>query len=456
MKPVLKQNIMIRRLFVILLLLSFVLPFQTTVVQASAGILSGPGWVVVASNEEIIDPIYGALVTPAIYTIYSEDQSVYGPFLVNELRQYDEGSGFPINSSVFDVSVTPDGQTVLLVERDLRLVHFIDLSDPTAPVYLDSVQLFSSINDLAITPDGRFALVSAESVSVVSIHQRKLVYQLVLPTFERDIDNDPVYGYASAIAVNNAGTIVVADAINHAVHTIRLWSNGAMTYYGSHKYFLNVDGDVALSDEENYQRFNPINVTIAPDESTVLVSDGLNYVDTTQTTYQNLYAVGVYQITSPGQVQFIDVLSGLPRVMQSFDFNRDGSKAYALGNNGASYDESASPQTTLLNDSLYMFDMNGTGDIVFDNSQSVDLLFNTTDQYQGTDCLAVYEGIAYMTYANDSLDSTSFPQRFVSIVDLSDLSLQQLNWGSTSQVTPTGVGVRVFIPFKTYFPLVNK
>ncbi len=424
-------------------------------VQAAAGPFPGPGWVVILSQEEYVDPVYGSVRTTAVYTMDSEDHTLYGPFLVEELVLRDSESN-PFNSGATDVAVTPDGQTAVLIDPGHGLLHFVSLKDPTAPAFLKTINLGYPFDDVVISPDGQFALVCGETgVFSFSISRQKFLYHLYIPTYEYNEEGDAISGSANAIVVSENGTIVIADRLTQAVHTARLWSNGALTYYSSHKYYLDALGQVSLTEEEGTQRFAPINLSLSPDGMTVLVSDSLNYVDTTQTEYDHQYTIGVYQLTTPGHVAFDGVVSGLPRVMQSIDFNADGTEAYALGNGGAGFDQAADPQTTLYEDGLYKFTISD-GVVNFDDAHFTDLGFITTSQYLGVDTLVVYQGMVYLTYADDNLNATDYPNRYFSIVDVSDFSLTQLDWGLTTDVTPTGVAMRVFIPYQTFIPMISK
>ncbi|MEN6409793.1 MAG: hypothetical protein ABFD44_08795 [Anaerolineaceae bacterium] len=427
-------------------------------IQAAPNPITDSRWVVVASQEMVNDPTLGAQYYDAIYTMDTSTNTVYGPFLMNELTTLSE-SGTPLGGDIFDVAITPDGKTALLSSFGNQLVHFVDISDPLNPVYLSSVKIDFYAEDIAITDDGHYALVTdggfTSSLFSIDITTRTLVCKLYLPVFEKDAGGNPVRGFANAVAVAPDGTVMVADYFNGAIHTFLMGDYGGLTYTGTHRYYISPNGDVSLTPKTDYKAMRPVNVSIAPDGKTVLVSDVLNYADTNLPQYTNQFGVGVYKITNPGKMEYVNVITGLSHAIQTITFNETGNQAVMLGNFAMTYDETANPSIVYSNDRLYVMDILGPGEVVFDPSRSADLLRNTQSQLFGVDGLAVTEGKAYASYPTLSIDSTLYPERYLSVVDLNTLEVTQVDWGLTGSKTP--VGVAAVIPhYYQYIPLVTK
>src|SRR5690606_22424574 len=118
----------------------------------------------------------------------------------------------------------------------------------------------------------------------------------------------------------------------HSIHTLLIDPDGVLTYTGTHQYFISQEGTVSLTREKASIGMGPVNIAIAPDNQTVLVSGVSMYADIGSPPYSNLYAVGVYKITEPGQIEFVEAITGLPHAMQTITFNKTGRKAVLLGN----------------------------------------------------------------------------------------------------------------------------
>lgn len=430
--------------------------------QATSNGLSGPGWVIVATQMKIqdSDDIEGNNYYNAIYTMNTYTNEVHGPFLMNELSPInpDPDWPYPQGMDLFDVALTPDGKTAIVSAFGQKTIFFVDVSDPLQPEFLSSVKLDIYAEDIAITADGRYALVTdggfTTSVYTLDIQSQELIYELVLPTIDHDTVGNPIYGTTNAVAVAPDGTVVMADYFHGAIHTLRINSEGALTYTGTHRYYLSATGEVSLTAAENYQPSRPVNVAIAPDGVTVLVSDTLNYVDINQPQYTNQYPVGVYRITQPGKLAFVQVVTGLPRAMQTINFTESGDRAIMLGNFGHSYDSDLTEPDSFQPDGLYVMDILGPGQVAFNPTQYVNFGHSTTSQLFGVDGLAVYEGKAYASYPTISIDYTLYPERYLSIVDLTTFELTEVDWGPAEERIPVGVAVRQFIPQQVFLPSI--
>jgi hypothetical protein len=141
--------------------------------------------------------------------------------------------------------------------------------------------------------------------------------------------------------------------------------------------------------------------------------------------------------------------------MQTITFNEAGNQAVMLGNGGMTHDGTASPMDVYLNDRLYVMDILGPGEVAFNSDDTADLLRNTQSQLFGVDGLAVIQGKAYASYPTISIDSTLYPERYISVVDLNTFEVTQVDWGLTASKTP--VGVAAVIPhYYQYIPLITK
>lgn len=453
------------------LCLSLVLAFgmaagpKPVTAEEAVGLTDGPGWVIVASNENtIIDE--REVTAAAIYVVNTGSNIKYGPYLIDEMMVYDETSDprVPSGSQIFDLALTPDGLTALVSDFGHGLIHFIDVSNPIPkpPVYLGSVKLDMFAEDIAISSDGKYALVSdggfAEYVYVINIARQEVIYQMVLPTVESSVPNEYFSAYANAVAVSENGTVIIADYFSSAVHALLLDEDGRLTYLGSHQYFLSKTGEVVnvLTGEDFWS--GPVNVAIAPDGVTVLVSNATAYYDDSLEIYDHQFSVGVYRITAPGEIEFVEVINGLSHAMQSIVFNEAGDKAYMHGNGSVIDCQTVDSvfECSYPNDGLFVMDILGPGNVQFNDSQSTDLSHYTSSQLFGVDTIAFYDQKAYLTYPNTSIATDEYPTRTLSVVDLETFTLTDVDWGSSEVIAPVGLSVRHFIPIEIYLPVVSK
>jgi hypothetical protein len=179
---------------------------------------------------------------------------------------------------------------------------------------------------------------------------------------------------------------------------------------------------------------------------TVLVSDCNNYAYDSAAPYTNQYTVGVYLITAPGILEFQGAITGLTHTLQSIAFGWNSGLGAGLGSGAGAYDVAIGQ--IYENDRLFIVDVLSPGVVEIDPLRSVDLLHTTTSQLFGVDGVTVYQGNAYATYPNLTIDSELYPERYVSIVDLNSLDLTQIDWGLAETHTPVGIAG---IPFTQLF-----
>lgn len=438
--------------------------------EEDVGISEGPGWVIVASNESIIinegEIDEREITTAAIYVVNTQTNVKYGPYLIDELMVYDDSvvPSVPIRSEIFDVVLTPDGFTALVSDFGNGLIHFIDVSKPIPrpPVYLGSVKLDMFAEDIAISSDGKYALISdggfTKYVYVIDIDQREVVYQMVLPMVESSVPNEYYSAYANAVAVSENGTVIIADYFANAIHSLLLDEDGRLTYLGSHQYYLSKTGEVIFNLTSDDFRIGPVNVAIAPDGVTVLVSNVNSYYDDSLDIYDHQFSVGVYRITAPGIIEFVEVINGLSHAMQSIVFNEAGDKAYMHGNGSITDCQFVDSvlECTNPNDGLFVMDILGPGNVQFNGTESTELSHYTTSQLFGVDTIAYFDQKAYLTYPTISIMYEEYPNRTLSVVDLQSFTLTDVDWGLTEDITPIGLTVRQFIPVEIYLPVISK
>jgi hypothetical protein len=392
-----------------------------------------------------------------LFTIDTTTDSVYGPFLDGEL-------GFE-GSSVLDVAITPDGKTALVSNFDNSAVYFVDISNPLAPTMVMSVTTPMFAEDIAISPDGQYALVTDgaynDKIAVIDMDPITLSYTVTLP-----------YAYANAIDIARDGTVVTTDYYGGYIQSLYPDASGHLTVTGVYSYVLNDSGQVVFAGsmdldravnsggravrsdvepgtagvnrrelEDNYHYIWPVNVAIAPDGKTVLVSDYINYTQTVQTSGETIYeyAVGVYRISSPGELAFSGVVPGLQRSTQSFAFSFGGKKAYLSGNAADPYNELYPHYNTIS-----VLNIDGPGEVSLDRIDAANLNRLTDGQYFGVDTIAVSGRKAYVGYPNSS--DGGFDLR---IVNLADYSVNSIN---LNQI-PVGVAA-IQVKLNVYLPLV--
>jgi hypothetical protein len=398
-----------------------------------------PTWAAVVANEIIPDENDISYRYDELFMVNTLTYEINGPFLRDELTPIGEQSGEPNGGDTFDIVITPDGETALISSFSRSKIHFVDITNPLSPKYLSYVQLQSTTEDLAISSDGRYVLATggglSNTVASVNIDSRMLIEQLTLPDFYDQIAGENKAGTASGIAVGPDGTVIAVDYANGVIHSLRLGSDGDLTYSGTYN--------------NGYVNSHPINAAISPDGQTVLVSEALPYNQTTGELYTNIYAVGVYEVTAPGELEFVKMLNNLPRSMGNIVFDETGKHAIMAGNGGLSYDSTRDPEFEYYSDGVYVLDINGPGEVRFNAALHADLQF-ITDQHYFMDSMDLSKEKAFITYLYNTSDA---PERYLSIVNLTDFSLTQISFGASEKFTLFGVAVKPLS--KAYMPVIQ-
>jgi hypothetical protein len=395
----------------------------------------------------------------SLFTIDPTDDTVYGPFLEGQL-----GSE---KSELYDVAITPDGNMALISNYDDSVVYFVDVSNPPTPTLSMSLTVPIMPIDIAISPDGEYAMVTDDGSGDGPVV----------------IDMDPItvstsiaLAYrASTVDIADDGTVIVAGFSSRRLQTLYPDATGQLTVTGVYSYAMTTEGGIDFVSSKKLNRaadragdtgndvgetdtagamnrgidkgyvyyIFPTNVIIAPDQQTVLVCDYSPYATEVLTTGEEIkkYAVGVYQITAPGEITFTGVITDLPRSPQSIAFSDDGTKAYLSGNLGNPND----PVNPHYN-AISVLNIDGPGLVSVDQINVAELGRLINMQAYGTDTIAVSGGKAYVGYPSGYDAGTD-----LKIVNLDDYSVESIDLHQT----PMGVAVITSDNTQTvYLPLV--
>ena len=120
---------------------------------------------------------------------------------------------FAVGGEVAEIlSATPDGRTVVYTDSELGRLGLVDLSTPSAPRQLGTVDVGGSPTSVTITPSSRYALVAVDTttdlaapsghLAVVDLPRRAVVRTIDLGGQPDSIDVGPS-GVFAAIAIEN-------------------------------------------------------------------------------------------------------------------------------------------------------------------------------------------------------------------------------------------------------------
>lgn len=344
---------------------------------------------------------------------------VHGPFMKARIGTSGGGN--------FDVVVTPDGNTALVSNFGDSQIHFIDITVPDAPVALGRLQMPMFAEDIAISPDGRFALVTdggfSPTVVSIDIQNRTVIEEKV----EEGV-------FTNAVEIAPDGTVITVNYFEGSISTFVLDAAGTLTYGSTYRFNVRLNGDA--TDSNNAHMVRSVNVGIAPDGVTVLVPDVGPYnkekttLDPTpDTTGNTKFAIGVYRITAPGVLEFVNVVKDVPRAVQSMAFDRSGAHVYLLGNNGWILDRPEDTEDFLEEemDLLMVADIESPGVVRFDPTHSANLRRYSGSQLFGVDGLVVHRGRAYASYSTISVNTPDM--RSIAVVDLETFEVSRLGVG---------------------------
>jgi DNA-binding beta-propeller fold protein YncE len=331
---------------------------------------AGPWGIVVNSGQNNINTIDLGVNPPKIY----------GPFLTGEL-------GIP-GTALLDVAVTPDNNYALISCFVGSAVYRVDIKDPTHPVLAGKLATGSFFpEDIAISPNGQFAAISdgsgSNQICIVDLADFSKLNFYTLTT---------TYGFAQAVAIGNDNlTVILCD-----VERNRL-------IYG--KVNSTLTGLVSENTVSTDAR--PLNVTVSPDGSTVLVASRFNGL------------ISVFQMTPSGSL----VPGPNPSIRvfdnpQSIDFSPDSKKAYVMSYN---YPDAK----------LSWIQISGPGNASL-GGINIASLFGPGNLYYGVDVLAVAPDGQY-AIAGDNETSTA---NFAQLINLSNFQVSKV---MTNEQAPTGM-----------------
>ncbi|HQC45428.1 MAG TPA: hypothetical protein PLC97_09440, partial [Myxococcota bacterium] len=327
-----------------------------------------------------------------------------------------------------DVAVTPDGKTALVSSIEDQLIYFVDISNVQDPVVLGNLMMpnhgappmkgpfhyggHMMPAGIAIDADGKYALVSGVGnlLVVIDIAAMEIINQLVLPEL-----------WHASIKIAPDGTVVsTSGGMGMALTSFVLMEDGTLFYVETH--YLSEYG------------FAPGHVAIAPDGKTVLVpgiqpynrdQDGppipMSEESDRDEDEPPLFAIMVFEISSPGKLVLKSVLKDIPRAVVSIAFDEAGEHAYMLGCSGQQWygpvksfepDEvdmgypypsfaPEPPMPGIEEELLMVANIQAPGVVTFDPTLSASLLRYSYPQSFGFDSLVVRNDKAWIGRSGD-------------------------------------------------------
>ena len=319
------------------------------------------GFVGMVSADEAIG-VFANNNTNCLQFINPTTMQVSAPFLKGSLGSYGGG--------LFDVVVTPDGETAIVSNFGDSKIFFIDISGGFngTPVLLGSCDIPFFAEDMDVTPDGKYVLVTdggfSPYIGVVNIAGRYLVQ-----SFYTGVHN------AQAVAITpDGGMVVVADYFGGAIHSF--------TLSGS---------NLAYKQTEWIMPFRPVNIAISPDGKTVIAATAGHSI------------LCSFLIDSLGQVCFKGPIAMPSRNGQSCVFSHDGTKAYYLSNS-----QNKGTQVVVLN-------VTAPGKVSVSGTSIVVSPMRGTSQLFGVDTIAIDPAGNYLYVANPTV---SGGKTGISVIDL--------------------------------------
>ncbi len=320
--------------------------------------------------------------------------TVHGPFLTGEMGSFGGG--------LFDIAITPDGETALISNFGDSTVYRVDISDPTQPIVNGRVTTEFFAEDITITPDGKYALVTdggfSTNLGIIN-----------LASFITSITYNVTSGYANAVAIApDNQTVIMADYFSGGIMYGKLGTNGLVS-----DTFL-----YALSSNGKTNR--PVNVAISPDGKTVITANA-------GTNQFNVFEIRSPGVVVPGATPVI-ICSNIPFGGQSVAFSPAGDKAYILQNG---FDTNISEEHGL--NYLSWARITGPGQAEMAGEGVTLLAAEGSSQLFGVDTLKVSPDGKTAIAGNPTLSGGT---NVISLVDLSDYSVAYMD---IRQYIPVGV-----------------
>ncbi len=323
---------------------------------------------------------------------------LHGPFLQGKL-------GFQGNT---DVVVTPDGKMALISATNDRFVYFVDISNPKEPSIKGNVLIPIKPTGIAISADGKYAVVFGFGQYIVVIDIEAMG---VVDLF--DLAKEAI----SFGEIAPDGTVIIGLIDQQSIGVLVLSENGELTFSGSH--------------DLTEHSFAPLNIAVAPDGKTVLVS-GMEDFDSPIKHPSQAPEVGdtpsyplmVLEISSPGGLEIKNVLTDIPRVVQSVAFDRAGKRAYMFGCvYGAAKKKEAEEED--LSGLLMVGNIESPGVFAFDASRHAKLQFvSLFAPYSHS--LVVRDDKAFVGHSFNAFLGYADSAEFVSLVDLNTFVVKRV------------------------------
>ncbi len=413
------QRVNLRKKFKTLSIISILLLLTTTLASATliqpSQALPGGRWVITVTNTggygDINDDGFNETLPGALYAIDTLTDTVYGPFLTGQLGD--------ANGGLFDISVTPDGNTAVISNFGNSTVFFVDVTNPTIPYLLGAVNCSFFTEDTAITPDGKYALVTdgglSHWIASIDIATRTL------------IENVTAAAGAQAVAIAPDGTIVTIDYFGIKIQTLKIDAAGHISNGSVYDIPYSVMNGVNVTERS-------VNVGIAPDGETVLVMPVASN------------ATLVYRISSYATLTYVGKVTGLPAFWyvddpnnndtaywrgsrQSVAFSDDGKKAYVINNGIADIDAEE-----WYNNTISVLNINGPGSVSLSKAYAATLHQNSSSQLFGVDVLAVAQNKLYV--GNPTISGGT---SYLNVVNLDNFNVKTIQIGPMDEAIVAGV-----------------
>ena len=414
--PAAKQAIGLIPLLTATLMLATLLCLASTAVATTADsqqVTAGSdyfGWVVTTDTSD----------DGGIWLVNGQNQEMIGPLLQDALGEHPGGA--------INVEITADGKTALVSNYADYAVYFVDVSTPPTLTIDHSLPLSASmpmhVMDIAIMADGRYAVASSGYDGEYLVTLDLLTHT---PVFTLDMSSLSPPHYATMVAAAPGGMVIYADHSGSEVGTLMIDESGQLTHTSAYTYQI---GDYPPM---------PVNLYVAPDEQTVIVSDSFSPT------------LSIFRIEASGDLSFTGFVhhlntggahNDMPGV-QSLAFNPANNLFYAVvnGRNDEAFDD--------LPDQVAVLEVQTPGKVRLLQPGAADLPRSTQGRLHGVDTAAVLGGNLYLGYPSSMDDE--LPYSLVK-VNLATMTAEQIPIDGY----PTSMAVIPIRALQTFLPLVDR
>lgn len=368
------------------------------------------------ANKRITrDRAFSAVVVVAdgsIRIIDSRTNTISGPFLMGQMATAED--------ILMGVAVTSDGKTALIGNFIGNLVNFVDLTNPSAPVWRGSVLLNDPVLSIELTPDDRYAVVNMFfNLAVIDVPHQRVVRQNLFAgkTGDPQSGDAAARGLTSVAVAGDGQTVLFADFLGQAIYVLRLDpASGQLTLANT----IDLGGV-----------FTPGIITFSPDGSTALVTSDFGLYTKAPVLSTSLL---VLHVDRPGSVSVRDQieLSGNMSRAQSVCFSRDGRQVYVLGDLG----QIRSRKRPYIENGVLVLQFNSAGRLE-DTGVVIPLTLTAGEANLGADMMAV-DPYNHFLYVSSELAING--QNEIAVVSLQDFrQVDTLYTGDGEFDFPTGI-----------------